>query len=162
MECVVSPQGVMEKAHEPWGKLVLDQSGRVSDRLAFVDHSVDVAACFRELCRIPSVARALDFAAGRQLRDMDIDRLSVLALLHDVGKCNHGFQAKADPSARRVAGHVRELAPLFDDADLAQRLAEVVDLEATSQWFDRAEGFTQMMLASVSHHGTQLPLRLYH
>jgi hypothetical protein len=43
------------------------------------------------------------------------ERLAVIAFLHDFGKCNRGFQAKADPGAkpRDTAGHVMEALGFF-------------------------------------------------
>lgn len=82
-----------------------------------------------------------------------LDRLAVLALLHDLGKCNVGFQAKSDPSARNTAGHVREVAPLFFDEALCTKAAKALGLQEMDKWCEEPEEFSRLLLASISHHG---------
>lgn len=86
-----------------WGKLSDDQERQLS----LADHCVDVACVFRALCDLPAIRRSLGVDATA------MDRLAVFALMHDLGKCNTGFQAKRDPNARNIAGHVKETAVLL-------------------------------------------------
>jgi CRISPR-associated endonuclease/helicase Cas3 len=86
--------------YRPWGKF--------DPRNGFhplADHCLDVAQVCRALLDMPNLARSLS-----SLSSACKDRLAVIAFLHDFGKCNRGFQAKADPSAkpRDAAGHVME------------------------------------------------------
>lgn len=78
----------------PWGKR--NQAGEWHP---LVDHCLDVAIVLRALLDIDNLNR-LGIADARLK-----DRLAVIAFLHDLGKCNWGFQAKADPKAADTAGH---------------------------------------------------------
>lgn len=69
---------------EFWGKLSSD----LKFQLSLTDHCVDVACVFRALCDLPAIRRSLGIDATT------MDRLAVFALLHDLGKCNTGFQAR--------------------------------------------------------------------
>lgn len=92
----------------PWGKFKSNV-----EQHPLVDHCLDVAFTFRALCDRPLIARL------GTLHPDQLDRLAVIAFLHDFGKCNRGFQAKIDPAARDTAGHVLEaVALLFDLQDL--------------------------------------------
>jgi CRISPR-associated endonuclease/helicase Cas3 len=124
------------------------------------DHCLDVACVLRELLELPGFCRQLSCldSAGR-------DRLAVMAFLHDLGKCNWGFQAKRDPNAKETAGHVLQAAALlFGDGggsaakpplptpftDLLQRLRG---------WFTGGDEMAAaMLLAAISHHGTPVSL----
>lgn len=142
-----------------WGKLKRSSAGdAVEDWLSLVDHCTDVASVFYELCRLSGIARALSLAAGRHLTEIEIQRLAVLAFLHDIGKCNHGFQAKAQRSPSRTAGHVKELTALICDGGLQPRFLEAIDYSTLQTWFDDPEGALRMLLASVSHHGKPIDL----
>ncbi|HDK02780.1 MAG TPA: CRISPR-associated helicase Cas3' [Gammaproteobacteria bacterium] len=123
--------------------------------LSLEHHCTDVAAVFRCLCGLPGPRRALNRAAGIELADAHLDRLSVFAFLHDIGKCNRGFQAKADPDAVRTAGHVRETGVFFSyDERLQQKLRAALDFQTIGPWFPKAdEEGLRLLLASISHHG---------
>lgn len=138
-----------------WGKLLRDEeSGVVTDRLSLGDHCIDVASVFRALCDLPSLRRNLVNDAGTQLDKVQLDRLAVFALLHDLGKCNWGFQAKADPKARCTASHIREVAPLLFVDDLRERAVGALGLEDMAGWFDEPDAdLFHLLLAAVSHHG---------
>lgn len=128
---------------QPWGKRREDGAFH-----PLADHCLDVAATFRALLEAPGIARSLP-----ALDPVQCERLTVLAFLHDFGKCNRGFQAKADPAARDTAGHVLEgLALLWDLRDLWPPgwKALLVDIAG---WFKDDEQAMQMLLASLSHHG---------
>jgi CRISPR-associated endonuclease/helicase Cas3 len=85
---------------------------------------------------------------------MQKDRLAVLALLHDFGKCNRGFQAKANPQAHETAGHVMEaLAFLYAGDSDAWSSAWRELMQTVAGWFADAEQAMQMLIASISHHG---------
>lgn len=144
----------MPKQSGFWGKLGHEgDQGPVLDRLSLVDHSTDVACVFRRLCEMPAIRRHLKRAAGKALNDAALDRLAVFALLHDLGKCNWGFQAKENPEARTVAGHVRETLPLFFDEALNPNFCQALELETLAGWFAPQEAISQILLAAISHHG---------
>lgn len=136
-----------------WGKLIKDDDGNVVSWLPLVDHCTDVACVFEALCQQDSIARALAHAAGRPLNRIDIERLAVFAFIHDLGKCNHGFQAKALPNPRNPAGHVREIVVLLHEPELAARFMQAIDFERVTTWFEQPDTAYHMLVASISHHG---------
>jgi CRISPR-associated endonuclease/helicase Cas3 len=104
--------------------------------------------------RLPLMRKRLEAAAGRQLTEGDLDRLAVLALLHDLGKANLGFQDKAhDP--RSHVGHVAPIQALVSEPDLGERLFGV--LSDLWTWSDQPEALEAFLLAAWSHHG--MPVR---
>jgi CRISPR-associated endonuclease/helicase Cas3 len=85
---------------------------------------------------------------------MQKDRLAVLALLHDFGKCNRGFQARADPQARQTAGHVMEALAFLHNGDANTWPPAWCELmQSVAGWFADEEQAMQMLIASISHHG---------
>ncbi|EQD35038.1 CRISPR-associated helicase Cas3, partial [mine drainage metagenome] len=102
-------RSVLTEPYVFWGKFVSRDCF-----LPLAAHCLDVALVFRALCDVPGVRRSLTYAAGASLSDHQIERLAVLAMLHDVGKTNWGFQRKVFDSGAVRAGHIRELAPLID------------------------------------------------
>jgi len=121
-----------------------------------IDHCIDVAACCEALLRLPLIAQRL----GR-IGDIDnfdeilICRLSTIALLHDMGKANWGFQRKILPkSTTWDAGHIGELGHLFDQTrPLLNTFLAAVPLEEMADWTGDEEEFLHLLYASVSHHG---------
>jgi CRISPR-associated endonuclease/helicase Cas3 len=120
---------------------------------------VDVAVVFRKLAALPGPRRALEASAGTGLTEAQWDRLAVLALLHDLGKLNHGFQEKANPLARLgdTAGHIIELSALFY-GERAEEAMQALDLETLADWVvpepDAAlHPLCRLLFASFSHHG---------
>jgi CRISPR-associated endonuclease/helicase Cas3 len=135
--------------HQPWGKLERGPEGRLSGRrLGLVEHCCDVVAVFEALLALPTYRRMLERAAGRALSRSDLTTLSAVVLLHDMGKCNWGFQAKEDPGAPRTAGHVREVAGLIGSGLHTRLLAFAQSGEG---W--RTSRIAQLVLAAISHHG---------
>lgn len=129
-----------------WGKLTEDRS----QQLPLVDHCVDVASVFRALCDLPAIRRSLGLAIDTTV----LDRLAVFALLHDLGKCNAGFQAKRDLNARDIAGHVKETAALLYDDQLRTRMVVALGLADMASWFaDPEADIVRMLLAAIFHHG---------
>ncbi|MGE0705846.1 MAG: CRISPR-associated helicase Cas3' [Vicinamibacterales bacterium] len=130
---------------ECWGKLAPD--GRFHP---LIDHCLDVALVFHALADMGALA-TVDRLDARQKA-----RLAVLAFLHDLGKCNRGFQAKSDPSARDTAGHVLEAVALLRDESLRESWPPLwrALIAEICEWFTQGdEGAIPMLLASVSHHG---------
>jgi CRISPR-associated endonuclease/helicase Cas3 len=128
-----------------WAKI------RSSDgvRLPLIVHSVDVAECFRALVKaFPLSARSAS-ADGFALSPVAQERFCVLALLHDVGKLNSGFQAKADavPPPWK-AGHVAEALYLLQYGPAA--IHEALGLPEMLAW---GPDFQALFRAAVAHHG---------
>ncbi len=137
-----------------WGKAKIDDTTKALVAWhPLLDHCIDVACVFYALTQIPSIRTRLSRAADQSLTSAHLERLAVLALLHDLGKFNRGFQSKILPEGVRTAGHVRELGPLFGEDALCERLIETLDLPTLCGWFRSEEEFQGMLLAVFSHHG---------
>jgi len=139
--------------HTLWGKITKNDKGEVSSWLSLEDHCTDVAAVFRELSKVSGIRRQLNAAAGFHLQDGQIERLSVLACLHDLGKCNNGFRRKAFPDGRNLAGHVQEVGVFLRDRELQPAFLEAIGYAQLQNWCVSEEGVLRLLLASVSHHG---------
>ncbi len=140
-----------------FGKLERDNLDAVSGWHPLIDHMIDVAACFECLSACHSIRRAMVKAAGRELDERDIARLSVLSFLHDIGKANSGFQAKRwknKPDVPREwpyhAGHGIEGIRLFE-TEAQKSIASLI--EKICEWGDASE---PLLIASISHHGRPL------
>lgn len=88
-----------------WGKLAKD-----GGRHALIAHSYDVAVVFLALTRLPQFRRAMDAAAGFTLSDGQIERLTGLAFIHDIGKLHPDFQTKAEGQGAKI-GHDPAMRP---------------------------------------------------
>ena len=130
-----------------WGKLDGDMA------LSLSAHCLDVALCLRALCQLPAIRRVLTLTAGKNLADIDIERLAVLALLHDMGKANRGFQRKPFDDKASRAGHIRELEPLFSDPKLSAELMQRLGWSELESWFPDPDSATSYFMAIFSHHG---------
>ena len=137
-----------------WGKLFrgLADDGEY-EILPLEDHCLDVALVFRELGELPGVRRSLNKAAGAELDNVALDRLSVLAMIHDLGKCNWGFQAKKENSPVTTAGHTRETCCLFTDRTLNEKVHRRLELDSVLNWFEKPDAFFSLFVAAASHHG---------
>jgi CRISPR-associated endonuclease/helicase Cas3 len=146
---------IIENRSTFWGKSIRDPATGLPSRiLPLAAHCLDVAHVFRRLAELPLIRRRLEAAAGCSLDAVRLDRLAVVAVLHDLGKANLGFQDKIfDPRAPR-AGHIRELAPLFAETDLNDRLAEALGIDELLAWFEPSETLEAFLIAAWSHHGS--------
>jgi len=157
-------------AIEAWGKLDRNAPDRASAvRLSLVGHCIDVAAVTRALVHLPTWRARLQRLAGREFSATDLDRLTVLAFLHDAGKAGAGFYSKCLSQADQVAwlrrasndrsqlGHTRVVAPLlrFDPECTAHR--EALGISQLRAWAEAdtisQESLFDLWLAAVSHHG---------
>jgi len=147
---------MLGRPRRAWGKLrpVSGVDGAIEWH-PLVDHCADVAACVEALLAQPTVAARL----GLDGRDrVGASRLAALAFLHDLGKANLGFQNKQYRQKdgrypREIAGHVREVAPLFQRDRLSERLSATLPLETIDSW-GRGATVYNLRAASISHHGT--------
>jgi len=128
-----------------WGKLSDDRKSSLS----LADHCIDVASVFRALCDLPAIQRSLGLGSDAIV----FERLAVFALLHDLGKCNAGFQVRRNPDAANTAGHVIETAALLYDYDLSAKANDALGLGDISSWYDSQDGCSRMLLATIFHHG---------
>lgn len=131
-----------------WGKYLV----RTGDSLSLLAHSLDVAVVFRALCDLDGIRRALANSTETLLTDEHLDRLAALAMLHDIGKANLGFQDKILQRRPKHVGHVRELAPLFGDEELSGMLFESLPKDIGT-WFSSTDSADSYFFAIFSHHG---------
>ena len=108
------------------------------NELPVTEHLLDVAGCLSALIRAPGYRRALEHAAGRELNDIDLDRLGVIGALHDVGKINADFQLGK-------GGHLPHGQAVMLSKDFPFRQALLS--------FGSRNAIRQALCASVSHHG---------
>lgn len=153
-----------------WGKL--DRSAPHKPRaarLSLVGHCIDVAAVTRALLSLPTWRARLQRLAGREFTATDLDRLTVLAFLHDVGKAGAGFYSKALSEAEQAAwlqrahhdhsqlGHTRVVAPLLRFDPRCERHRQALGMAELRAWAEpdvvAQEALTDLWLAAVSHHG---------
>ncbi len=141
-----------------WAKTQPSPTGETLT-LALDEHCLHVAVVFRQLVILPTLSKRL--ATDRSLSEQQLDRLAVLAFLHDLGKANRGFQAKATPGARETAGHVMEAVALLCELQDRWPLGWRALIEDIAGWFAKEEQALQMLLASISHHGRPVSERDY-
>ena len=82
-------------------------------------------------------------------------RLCFLAFLHDLGKCNWGFQRKILPGVTERAGHVSEVGALLLDERLSRAFEAVLPVADMADWMED-EGLLPLFVAVISHHRRQL------
>lgn len=164
------------RATEPWGKLDRNAPDRASAaRLSLVGHSIDVAAVTRALLDLPVWRARLQRLQGREFTASDIDRMTVLAFLHDVGKAGAGFYSKGVSDAEQSAwlsrsrsdrskelGHTRVVAPLLGYSDLYEEHRCALGIDTLRRWGGvdafAQEALLDLWLAAVSHHGEPISL----
>jgi CRISPR-associated endonuclease/helicase Cas3 len=140
----------------PWGKLTRLADGSVATH-PLLDHMTDVASVLQALLDTPGFRRAAARAAGRPLDAVDIERLCVLAFLHDIGKANTGFQARYWEHARppgwntQPCGHGPQGWALISGEGLPPRIRESLPIDVMARW--GAEACYTLLHASISHHG---------
>lgn len=145
-----------------WGKLQRNRDGQEIDRLPLQLHCADVAAVAEALLTRSAVGvRLACLAAIDELSRPTIRALVRAAFLHDLGKCNWGFQAKAFPAEVRkaerlpVAGHIREIAPLLWQGSRLQQ--ETIKAATTlTPYLTKGTPDRLLLLAAASHHGDPL------
>lgn len=138
-----------------WGKLDKDDaSGVVRAWHPLVAHCADVAACTEALLRTTLLRARLAALAGRTtLTDFEIGRLCVIAALHDVGKFNWGFQAKAELAPARTAGHVAEVLTVLGSARRENAaLLGALPTDHLERWGEEGAA-TRLLVAAIGHHG---------
>ncbi len=137
-----------------WGKC--DRNTTPVTIHPLTDHCLDVGVTFLHVAASPRLSAALQACTNIRLHRVERERLAAIAYLHDIGKCNWGFQAKRDDNAWQTTGHVIEGAALLSLAELQQAWPPEWKklLVEMTQWFDDGEvGLRALLLASISHHG---------
>lgn len=158
-----------------WGKIRrLEPANPASPVVSWhplIDHAADVTAALVAVLGLtsdvfaPSLTnRRLAYLGSiRVLERHQVERLGVVAALHDLGKFNHGFQDKAftlSPSDRD-RGHIGPALALFPrpverfqgDPTRLQRQFANLFLNSTANWMEDALGVFRLLLAALAHHG---------
>lgn len=131
-----------------WGKY----SREKRSFLPLAAHCLDVAMVFRALCDLPGFRRMLLCSTRQDLNEVHLARLSVMAMYHDVGKANLGFQNKVLGKQVPRAGHIRELAPLLCEKELVQKFLHNLP-RGMDEWFSDPTSADSYFFAIFSHHG---------
>lgn len=134
----------------PWGKLDRDHTGQ-SHHLAH--HCADVAASFEAIIATKGWSDRLEHAAGTRLNAVQRERLAVMVFLHDMGKLNTRFQMQA--TGGPSGGHRAEGRHILDHADQAalRPIFDALKIRDMLGWVSE-EGLRDLLLASLSHHGS--------
>jgi CRISPR-associated endonuclease/helicase Cas3 len=140
-----------------WAKLGQRSGATDSQWHSLIAHATDVASVLQTLATVPTIRGRLAVAAERDISPTIVDRLCVLAFLHDLGKANVGFRCRQFPEneARclynvRHAGHIRETSPLFCDESIAPKAADALQFDIIETWGD---GVRPLLFATLAHHG---------
>ena len=161
---------------QAWGKLDRRHPDpATAPRLSLVAHCIDVAAVTRALIELPTWQQRLCRLNGeRPFTPVDLDRLTVLAFLHDVGKAGSGFFSKALAADERHRwkvkhavpdaqfGHTRTVAPLLGFAPAFEQHRQAIGIEEIACWCggeDQREPVLDLWLAAVSHHGEPISVQ---
>lgn len=145
----MSPEANAAVTFKPnaWGKA--ERDGQLH---ALQAHSFYVAAVFEALCALPLIGRHLRLVAGRDLSAADFARLSALVYLHDLGKREPGFQAKARPELRcradinhSVHGLLGLMRAYDEQSDPLHAIVQEIG--------DWGDGVIELMMAIFAHHG---------
>lgn len=141
-----------------WGK----KDKNTGKKLPLVAHCIDVGLVFYNLCNILGFKYVLNKTANNfPLEDYHIQRLSVLAILHDIGKLNLGFFYKDEVEPGHEfyesnKGHKYELNGLLENPNF-KKFNDVV-LNKIRGWFEKKKHLNAYLMASFSHHGFPLTL----
>jgi CRISPR-associated endonuclease/helicase Cas3 len=142
-------------AGDLWGKFRDENRGGPAWH-PLIDHCMDVACVLEALLHQPTIRRRLARAGGLDdLDEVQVARLCFLAFLHDLGKCNWGFQRKILPEVTERAGHVSEVGALLLDERLSRAFEAVLPVADMADWMED-EGLLPLFVAVISHHRRQL------
>ena len=122
-----------------WAKLTPISRGA----LPLGDHGGDVAAVTKKLLSETDVFG--------NLSSQEIQRFQVLAFLHDLGKCNHGFWARQFAGAPTI-GHTSVTATLFHHFNDTAPVKALINM--LQDW-----DCEELFIAVMAHHGK--PLEVY-
>lgn len=131
-----------------WGKY----NEEANSFLSLSAHSLDVAMVFRSLCDLRGIRRMLEKCTSQDLTGAHLDRLAVLAMCHDAGKANLGFQRKVFDEKAPRGGHIKELSPVLTDEKLAGMFFDALP-RGIGTWFTDSMLANSYFFAVFSHHG---------
>ncbi|PSQ83141.1 MAG: CRISPR-associated helicase/endonuclease Cas3 [Bacteroidetes bacterium QS_7_67_15] len=144
-----------------WAKLDQDDDGNVLNWHPLAAHSAEVAAVTEALLtRTILRDRLAALVEWDGLSDVHVQRLCVLAALHDAGKVNHGFQNRGHSQSAPPVGHVWPMIDVFNH-DQPAELLEPLGVLPMVDWFADEEGYVDhwanMLMTAWAHHGRPVP-----
>lgn len=144
-----------------WAKLKQDKDGKILEWHPLMAHSADVAVVTEALLTKTILNQRVATLIGwEKLSESHIARLSVLAVIHDAGKVNHGFQNKMDKSKQPRAGHVSTIIELLDaDLKYQEKLLIPLGIDKVLPWFPDQITAIHFLLATWGHHGRPVPIQ---
>ncbi|PSQ92847.1 MAG: CRISPR-associated endonuclease Cas3'', partial [Bacteroidetes bacterium SW_4_67_19] len=135
-----------------WAKLHPDWPD-VEEWHPLAAHSAEVAAVTEALLERTILGERMAALVGwDKLSPVHVQRLCVLAALHDAGKVNHGFQNRGHDAPGPRKGHVGPMVEVLGSEQSAkwlQKFGAVSMLE----WFESEDHFFHFLLATFGHHG---------
>ena len=137
-----------------WAKLKYDDNESIIEWHPLVDHCIDVGLVFRQICTDTTIKQALARISGKpNLTEVQIERLSFIAALHDFGKLNIGFQNRSRKKAEFYAGHVKEaLGLIYNAGPFENEFLEALNFNEIITWSSENQ-VCYYLIASVMHHG---------
>ena len=127
---------------QPWAK-----TAPTGETCSLIAHCHHVAVMARQLMGSLVLRRRLGIAFETDLTEVHLDRLAILAGIHDLGKALKGFQDKFEGAPLTSRGHVAEALAVLANSAGARTAARVPLL---SEWFvDARDAF----YVSICHHG---------
>jgi CRISPR-associated endonuclease/helicase Cas3 len=145
-----------------WAKLHPDWPD-VEEWHPLAAHSAEVAAVTEALLtRTILRDRLAALVDWDGLSDVHVQRLCVLAALHDAGKVNHGFQEQAFPGSGRSPGHVQPIVNVLEaDLEWQEKLLLPLGMADVMEWFESPREATHFLLATWGHHGRPVEARAH-
>jgi len=144
-----------------WAKLDQDDDGNVLNWHPLAAHSAEVAAVTEALLERTILGERMAALVGwDKLSPVHVQRLCVLAALHDAGKVNHGFQNRGHSQSAPPVGHVWPMIDVFNH-DQPAELLEPLGVLPMVDWFADEEGYVDhwanMLMTAWAHHGRPVP-----
>lgn len=139
-----------------WAKSPREAGADSSLFLGLIDHSIDVAAVAERLMSVVNIRSRLETLAKRRLTDLDIERMGFLVGLHDIGKVNHGFQARLR-GEKPDAGHIGPIWSIVCNPStnpLLKEIRKALRRKCWKDWFADGEQEKAWWNAVLAHHGS--------
>lgn len=138
-----------------WAKLEHGEGGNITQWHPLTAHAADVAAMVEALLQHTILNRRMAQLLNQNiLTDVQIARFSALAVIHDAGKVNHGFQNKAFKNTKPVAGHVSPIIEILDaETEYQEKLLLPLGISDVTPWFDDDTVAIDFLAATWAHHG---------
>lgn len=140
----------------PWAKLQPKRERPITAWQSLEAHSADVAACLEALLLHTAIGGRLARLGGLDaLPEAWRQRLCVMAALHDMGKCQTGFQLQLHGKRAAVRGHVLPgvwaVCDTFSQGSL--QLLGPLGTKHLQSWGGDTGAAFELLIAAICHHG---------